>query len=178
MATDIPFSQHNPITGERPFCTANSLFAGARQRARRGKFWSTLTGRSRALYALKQVRATCAIQDKSDGGTRPVPISQIRGSEGRCRYFDGDFNPLYDRARGRWLGIARAKQQGKHLPPVVLVQVGDTYFVRDGHHRISVARAMGQLDIEARVTIWQVAGPLPWETPADTPGPGFLFQLL
>jgi hypothetical protein len=46
----------------------------------------------------------------------------------------------------------------------VLVQVGKVYFVRDGHHRISVARALGQLDIEAEVTIWQVSGPLPWET--------------
>jgi hypothetical protein len=45
-----------------------------------------------------------------------------------------------------------------------LVQVGDVYFVCDGHHRISVARAMGQQDIEAKVMVWQVTGPLPWET--------------
>jgi hypothetical protein len=116
--------------------------------------------------------------DESDGGTRPVPVSQIRGSEGRCRYFDADFNPLYDQARGRWLGIARARQQGKYLPPVVLVQVGDTYFVRDGHHRISVARAMGQIEVEARVTIWQVTGPLPWEVVADSTSPGLVCWLL
>ena len=178
MATDIPFSEHNPITGERPFCRANSLYAQARQRARRGQFWSGVTGRSRDLYALKQVRATCAIRDKSDGGTRPVPISQIRGSEGRCRYFDVDFNPLYDQARGRWLSIAKVWEKGKSLPPVVLVQVADTYFVKDGHHRISVARAFGQLDIEARVTVWQVTGPLPWEVVADAPGPGPVCQFL
>jgi hypothetical protein len=41
--------------------------------------------------------------------------------------------------------------------------------VRDGHHRISVARALGQRDIEAEVTVWQVTGPLPWE-PAPVPG--------
>ena len=52
-----------------------------------------------------------------------MPISQVRGSEGRSRYFDRDFNPLYDQARGRWLNIARLRQQGKELPPVVLVQV-------------------------------------------------------
>jgi hypothetical protein len=107
-----------------------------------------------------------------------VPIRQIRGSEGRSRYFDCDFNPLYDEARGRWLNIARARQQGKNLPPVVLVQVGDIYFVRDGHHRISVARALGQLYIEARVTVWQVIGPLPWDAPEQPSRPGLAGWLL
>jgi hypothetical protein len=49
------------------------------------------------------------------------------------------------------------------MPPVVLVQVGDIYFVEDGHHRISVALAWGEQEIEAEVTVWQVAGALPWE---------------
>jgi hypothetical protein len=44
------------------------------------------------------------------------------------------------------------------LPPVSLVQVGDEYFVRDGHHRISVAKAFGQETIEARVAVWEVEG--------------------
>jgi hypothetical protein len=49
---------------------------------------------------------------------------------------------------------------------VELVQVGDVYFVLDGHHRISVARALGQQDIEAKVMVWRVTGPLPWERSA------------
>jgi hypothetical protein len=130
------------------------------------------------MLDLKQVRAACTIEAESDGGIRTVPLSQIRGSEGRSRYFDCDLNPLYDRARGRWIGIARARQQDKVLPLVVLVQVGDVYFVRDGHHRISVARALGQIDIEARVTIWQVAGPLPWEAPGQAPSPGLMARSL
>jgi hypothetical protein len=44
------------------------------------------------------------------------------------------------------------------LPPVALIQVGDVYFVRDGHHRISVARALGRNQIEAKVTAWQMRG--------------------
>jgi uncharacterized protein (DUF1015 family) len=51
---------------------------------------------------------------------------------------------------------------------VVLIQVGDVYFVRDGHHRISVARALGQEELEAEVTCWQVTGSLPWETAVHT----------
>jgi hypothetical protein len=78
----------------------------------------------------------------------------------------------------RWLRVAAARDQGKVLPPVVLVQVEDVYFVRDGHHRISVARALGQLDIEAEVTVWQVPGPLPWETPKQPHLPGLADWLL
>jgi hypothetical protein len=64
------------------------------------------------------------------------------------------------------------------LPPVVLVQVGDVYFVRDGHHRISVAHALGQLDIEAEVTAWHVSGLLPWDAPEQRSWPGLVDRLL
>jgi hypothetical protein len=175
--TETLFSQPHPLTGGRPLYIADSLFIQARKRARRGQFWSSLSGRSRRLFALKQVRTACTIEAENDGGIRTVPLSQIRGSEGRSRYFDCDFNPLHDRARGRWLNIARARQQDKVLPLVVLVRVGDIYFVRDGHHRISVAWALGQTDIDARVTIWRVTGPLPWKAVADAPSPGLSGQL-
>lgn len=153
------------------------LYTLARKRARWGQLWSSLTGRSHGLLDLKQIKAACAIQAQTSGGIRTIPINEIRGSEGRSRYFDRDYSPLHDRAQGRWLNIARARQRGKDLPPVVLVQVGEVYFVADGHHRISVARALGQSEIEARVTIWQVTGPLPWETPESTASRGLLVRL-
>jgi hypothetical protein len=99
-----------------------------------------------------------------------VPIAQIGGSEGRAGDFDRDFNPLQDYTRERWLGIAAARERGKALPLVSLAQVGDIYFVKDGHHRISVARALGQKAIEAKVVEWQVEGSLPWETSTCAPG--------
>ena len=166
------------MSGASPLSTSNSLYALARNRARRGQFLSSLTGRSRGLFALEQVRDVCAIKAESDGGIRTVPISQIRGSEGRASDFDRDFDPHKDYTRERWLGIAAARESGKALPLVSLVQVEDIYFVKDGHHRISVARALGQSDIEARVMIWQVTGPLPWETPAQAPSSGLIGQLL
>lgn len=169
---DIHFSQGYPRAWQSPLCTANSLYAAARKRARQGQFWSSLTGRSQGLLALKQVRAACTIQGQSEGGVRTVLISQIRGSEGRSHYFDRDFNPLYDHTKGRWLSIATARQHGKALPAVALVQVGDIYFVQDGHHRISVARAMGQKAIDAKVIVWQVTGSLPWESSALAPRHG------
>ena len=140
------------------------LYTRARDRGRRGQFWSTLVGRSRCLLALEEIYATCTVHTHCCAGTQMVPISQIRGSEGRSYDFDRDFNPLQDHNKGRWLSVAAARQRGKALPPVELVQVGDVYFVRDGHHRISVARALGQGDIKAKVIVWQVTGPLPWET--------------
>ena len=47
---------------------------------------------------------------------------------------------------------------------ISLFKIGDVYFVRDGHHRISVARALGQTEIDAEVSVWHVVGTLPWET--------------
>ena len=84
-------------------------------------------------------------------------IDQIKGSEGRSQDFDQDFNPLKLRNQGRWLSIARAWHHGVSLPAVDLIKVGDVYLVRDGHHRISVARYMGSDFIDARVTEWVLA---------------------
>jgi ParB-like chromosome segregation protein Spo0J len=46
-------------------------------------------------------------------------------------------------------------RRGLTLPPVDLIRVGESYFVRDGHHRVSAARALGQAFIEATVTEWK-----------------------
>jgi len=140
------------------------LYSYVCDRAQWGALWSALTGRSRRLLALGEVSAACTVYAQRDAGMRSVPISQIRGSKDRCADFDRDLNPLQEHNRERWLRIARARKLGKALPPVELVQIGEIYFVRDGHHRISVARALGQRTIEARVVVWQVSGPLPWET--------------
>jgi hypothetical protein len=146
----------------------DQLYSRIRERGQRAMLWAALTGRSRRLLALDEVRQQGHVltveQRHHDGKTRLVPLAQIVGSDGRCSDFDCDFNPLHDHNRARWLHIAAARRRGTPLPPVDLVQVGDLYFVQDGHHRISVARALGQPDIEARVTVWQVIGPLPWET--------------
>jgi len=139
---------------------AVTLYTDAHNRGRWGQVWSALTGRSRCLLPLAEVDAACTVHAHRYAGMQMVPISQICGSEGRCHDFDRDFHPLQDHNRERWLGIARARQRGKALPPVELIRVGDVYFVLDGHHRISVARALGQRDIEAKVMVWQVTGPL------------------
>jgi hypothetical protein len=147
-----------------------ALYNRARSRGWRGQVWSALTGRSRRLLPLAEIDAACIVCACHCARIRMVPISHIRGSQGRSKDFDRDFNPLQEHTKDRWLNVAVARQWGKSLPPVELIQVGDVYFVRDGHHRISVARALGQQDIEAEVTVWQVNGPLPWEKPTTVSG--------
>jgi hypothetical protein len=158
------------------FGSGSALYARSRRHGRWGRFWSIGSRDSRRLLDLSEVEDTCRVEARSYGGLHTVPIGQICGSEGRCTDFDCDFNPLQDHSRGRWLRVAAARDQDKVLPPVVLIQVGDVYFVRDGHHRISVARARGQLDIEAEVTLWHVAGLLPAEAPGATATPNVAGQ--
>lgn len=117
------------------------------------KFRSALTRQSHRLLCLETIQSTCNVRDRHYAGIQTVPVRQIRGSEGRCEDFDADFCPLRTHSKERWLRIAIAQQTGKVMPPVKLVWIGDVYFVRDGHHRISVARALGQKEIDAEVTV-------------------------
>jgi hypothetical protein len=89
-------------------------------------------------------------------GLQVVLLEKIRGTQGRVADFDNRFHPLHTRLRDRWQSIAIVRLQGIGLPPVSLIQVGDRYAVQDGHHRISVARALGEEAIDAEVTIWEV----------------------
>ena len=84
-------------------------------------------------------------------GMQTVSLAQIVGSTGRYRDFDLAFYPRHQTGDRRWINIARARYQGVALPPVLLYRVGSAYFVEDGNHRISVARANGDKIIKARV---------------------------
>ena len=80
-----------------------------------------------------------------------VPLSKIVGTECRSEDFDASFRPLKKHLRERWISGASARRAGIVLPAVELVQDGDEFYVRDGHHRISIAKALGQLEIDARI---------------------------
>jgi len=85
-------------------------------------------------------------------GTKVIPLDAIVGSVDKVRDFDRRFRPTSARSRQRWERLARASRTGEEIPPIDVYQVGDYYFVSDGHHRVSVARSMGLDVIEARVT--------------------------
>lgn len=87
-------------------------------------------------------------------GPRVVELDTVLGSVDRAgdASFDRAFRPTSSRVRARWERIAEAMRRGDPLPPVDLLRIGDVHFVRDGHHRVSVARALGHDVIEAQVT--------------------------
>ncbi|GAC1548431.1 MAG: hypothetical protein NVS2B7_24350 [Herpetosiphon sp.] len=122
--------------------------------------------RTRQLLALGPLSRSWQIRSHHFAGRQTVAIDSIRGSESRVTDFDAAFRPTHPHAAERWCKVAAAWQQGAALPPVELIRVGDLYFVRDGHHRISVARTYGAREIDALVTVWDVDGPLPWDEPA------------
>ncbi len=117
---------------------------------------SALTRRSSDLLNLAEAEASRHIENRYSAGVQMVALDQIQGSQGRCRDFDRAFYPLQGHSESRWLRVAMVRELGVVLPLVELVQVGNIYFVRDGHHRISVARALGQTEIEAEVRVWEV----------------------
>ena len=85
-------------------------------------------------------------------GLQEIPLDQIVGSVDKVRDFDRRFRPTSDRSRQRWEALAEKSRLGEYLPPIDVYKLGNLYFVRDGHHRVSVARAQGATEIEAYVT--------------------------
>jgi hypothetical protein len=75
-------------------------------------------------------------------GMKIVEVEKITGSVGRCRDFDGSFMPLRVSMAHRWGHVDRAYHRGVELPAVSLYKIGETYFVRDGNHRVSVANTI------------------------------------
>jgi hypothetical protein len=92
-------------------------------------------------------------------GQKVVWVEEIVGSVGRCWEFDRDFMPARASAETRWKRVDRAFYRGQELPPVSLYKIGDSYFVLDGHHRVSVARYQGVEMIDAEVTEFRAHRP-------------------
>jgi len=94
-------------------------------------------------------------------GLQVVRTDSIVGTVDRDRDYDRQFRPTSNRARERWERIDAAMRRGEALPPVDVYRVGELHFVRDGHHRVSVARALGHETIDAYVTEVLTAEPPP-----------------
>ena len=86
-------------------------------------------------------------------GMHTVDVTRIVGTMDRDADFDVDFRPIQRHSELRWLKVATAMLRGVELPPIQLIQIGEDYYVKDGHHRVSVARALefGYLDAEVIV---------------------------
>jgi hypothetical protein len=106
---------------------------------------------SNRLLSFDDLRRELAANNRLHRGTRVVEVEAIVGSVGRWRDFDRSFLPARASMAERWKRIDRAFQRGEDLPPVELYEIGDAYFVVDGHHRVSVARYHDVPTVEAAV---------------------------
>jgi len=138
---------------------AQKLYNGILARRKTNRLRNLVKRGSTELLNLALVIKSVCLGSRHYSGLRTVEISKIRGSEDRSKDFDISFLPLLENQRDRWQSVATARLEAKPLPPVELVQVGDTYFVRDGHHRISVAKALGEEFIEANIVAWNLCDP-------------------
>lgn len=148
------YVEHRPIF--EPHEQSKYFYKRMRAHGRLRKIRAMFSPHPRRLLALDDIKATYAITNRYEVGSQNIPIRQIRGSENKSADFDAGFCPLSERTTARWLRVAEAWLEGVWLPPIELIQVGDCYFVRDGHHRLSVACALGRTHIEANVTVWKV----------------------
>jgi hypothetical protein len=138
-----------------PDSDAQSDFA----RARRARVLSDIARRLRRepgdvgqILPFEEVVEALGRAGQVDRGLQVVPLDAIVGTVDRAADFDRGFRPTTTRLRSRWERIAAAQRRGEPLPPVSLFKVGELYFVRDGHHRVSVAKSLGRPDIDAYVT--------------------------
>lgn len=127
------------------------LFWHTVQRGWLYRLWARLTRRPEYLLDLDDTLCCTWVQNSHYEGRHPVEINLIRGTQGKGDDFDADFHPMREAIRNRWLNIAIERLCGNDLPPVDLVEVDGVYYVRDGHHRISVARSLGQAYIDAEI---------------------------
>jgi len=105
------------------------------------------------LLSYEEVRSLLKAREERPQGTHLIPLDQVVGSVGRYRDFTREFLPRAGADRERWKQLDQAVNLLKDIPPIEVYQIGDVYFVKDGNHRVSVARANGFTDIEAIVTV-------------------------
>src|SRR5437879_7506753 len=121
---------------------------------------AVLRGDTRPLLSFDEVRRAARLEGQADTGLKDVPLADIRGSVGRPNNFDASFLPVKPRMRKRWEQLDAAMRRGEAVPPIEVYHLGDVYFVKDGHHRVSVARHLGWKTIPAKVIEVKTRAPL------------------
>ena len=128
-------------------------------RARRRRALSRLSARLRGepsdvnhILPFEEVVQALGRRGERRLGQQLILLDSIVGTVDRSREFDRSFRPTTPRVRQRWERIAAAQRRGESMPPIDVYRIGELHFVKDGHHRVSVARALGYRDINAYVT--------------------------
>jgi hypothetical protein len=149
-----------------PSVASVNLFHRVRGRAQFTDFLARLGGRPNDLLPFDTLASALQVYQQIPRATpEAVPLDKIVGSVGRYKDFTRDFLPRSSDLAQRWARIEDALDSLEGLPPIEVYRVGEVYFVADGNHRVSVARANGFKDIEAYVTVIPVD---PGIEPGDT----------
>jgi ParB-like chromosome segregation protein Spo0J len=133
---------------------AQTAFSREQRRRRRARALGWLTRRPNSgLAFLDQALDGGAPARRRATGLDAIPLDSIVGTAecAKTRTFDGRFRPA-STSRRRWEGLWMAGRRGASLPPISVYRLGEEHFVRDGHHRVSVARSLGMAAIDAEVT--------------------------
>ncbi len=131
---------------------ATPLFERVRWQGDFFRLSARLTRRSWRLLLLDDCLSLDMIRSPQSSVSQPVDLDKIKGTSNRSDDFDCRFHPVYDRLQTRWVRVASMMLQQTPLPPVELIRVQDRYFVVDGHHRISAARALHYTAVDAVLT--------------------------
>lgn len=127
-------------------------FEKAKGRALFGDIFNMLRPEKKELLSFYDIKSLVKPDAEIYRGMKAVRLNDIVGSEGRYKEFNKMFLPKKEHLRGRWTSIDQAYLKDVTLPPIRLYKLGEVYFVRDGNHRVSVARSQKMYTIDAEVT--------------------------
>ena len=126
-------------------------FSALRISALQHAFWAKLTGKNLSLATFPR-EVSKARPNKKFLGINEIPVDQITGTLGRNYDFDYKFRPLKTHLLNRWVNTLISLHRDE-WSPIVVHKLGENYYVENGHHQVSVARATGMVFIEAK--IWE-----------------------
>lgn len=128
-----------------------NAFQSARMRAFWQDIFGLIRGKPAELLSFEDIRARLRLREEYYKGLQDVPLAQVVGSVGRYREFTSNFLPRRNKMQERWSRVYSLANGMMGLPPIEVYKVGNAYFVRDGNHRVSVARQLGAQTIQAHV---------------------------
>ena len=140
---------------------ADDAFTQARRRGLFRRVLEFFRGtQPESLLSFDEVRAKLKVRGQHYAGLQTIPLDSIAGSVGRYQEFNRAFLPAQEFIRERWKRVYEVAHSLEGFPPIDVYQIGDVYFVRDGHHRVSVLKELGATTIEATVTVLDTPIPL------------------
>lgn len=148
---------HPTFTNPRSYLAYQ--FSALRRHAGWDLLWAKLRDRQTNLAVFPD-KAPKKSPNRRFRGVQEIHVHKIIGTMNRQSDFDHKFRPLNKSLQDRWVNAYMALQS-QSWSPILVYKVGENYYVEDGHHRVSVAQALGLAFIQARV----------WEYPCLAKGP-------